>query len=206
MRSRLYFLVRHAESEDNAGVPGAGFDSPLTERGERQAADLKRWFAGKEVDRILSSPYRRALQTAQSIREASRAHCEVWPALGEHQIDMGEPLDKALLPFAGWTEAFPAFAPRDGVPRPELQPSFESHIQVFERALGCWEHIESTSTKGSSVTVVVSHGPFLAKFVLAFLAPEDPPAALIRHDNTHITVLERRGEGRIIHAMNAPPR
>src|SRR5882757_10552904 len=65
-------LVRHGQSEFNVvysktrvdpGIP----DPRLTEEGRRQALLAAERLAGRELTLILSSPYTRALQTAQII-------------------------------------------------------------------------------------------------------------------------------------------
>jgi probable phosphoglycerate mutase len=67
---RVCFLVRHGESTDNAagdrfsGVSNAG----LTDRGLRQAKATGVNLQGQGIDRIYSSPMRRALSTARDIQ------------------------------------------------------------------------------------------------------------------------------------------
>jgi broad specificity phosphatase PhoE len=76
------WVVRHGEStgnvaRDRAERSGAttididvrDADVPLSETGRRQAADLRRWLdqvpADRRPDAVLSSPYRRAVETAE---------------------------------------------------------------------------------------------------------------------------------------------
>jgi uncharacterized phosphatase len=66
---KMVYFVRHGESEANAAgiAAGSGLDAILTEDGERQAqkagVDLKR----KKIDLIVSSPMKRAMETANII-------------------------------------------------------------------------------------------------------------------------------------------
>jgi len=63
---KTLFLVRHAKSSrDDPAL--ADRDRPLNERGRHDAAAMARRLAGRgvEPDRLLSSPARRALSTAQ---------------------------------------------------------------------------------------------------------------------------------------------
>jgi len=65
---KLLFLVRHAKSSRDApSLPDR--DRPLNERGLRQAPEMGRLLAGRNVkpDVILSSPALRALTTAQLV-------------------------------------------------------------------------------------------------------------------------------------------
>ena len=68
---RLY-LVRHAQSEANAGLPGASRDCALTELGRRQAQAVAQRLARHRIDRVLASPYVRTLETAEAIRAGHR--------------------------------------------------------------------------------------------------------------------------------------
>jgi broad specificity phosphatase PhoE len=71
--NNLYF-VRHGESEANANKTLAGWtDSPLTKKGIRQAEDLGQDLSGKQMkfDHIISSPSRRAYDTAATIAKAT---------------------------------------------------------------------------------------------------------------------------------------
>jgi len=84
------WIVRHGQSAGNVArdaahraelerivIEGRDVDVPLSVLGEQQADALGRWFArGEEGDRpdvLISSPYRRALQTAWHFREAGGA-------------------------------------------------------------------------------------------------------------------------------------
>ena len=67
------YLVRHGESMGNAGLADTLCDElkndpPLTEKGERQADLLGRYFADLPLDALLASGMRRALQTAEAVR------------------------------------------------------------------------------------------------------------------------------------------
>lgn len=62
MNKKIY-IVRHCEA---TGQPP---ESPLTEKGLVQAADLAKFFSNKKIDRIISSPFLRAIQTIQSVSE-----------------------------------------------------------------------------------------------------------------------------------------
>ncbi|WP_349632580.1 histidine phosphatase family protein [Neobacillus sp. SuZ13] len=53
--------MRHCEAE------GQSLEAQLTERGVRQAADLTEFFADMKIDRIISSPYLRAIQSIERV-------------------------------------------------------------------------------------------------------------------------------------------
>jgi phosphohistidine phosphatase len=61
-------LWRHAEAKDTAG-PIADADRELTARGARQAQEIAEWLRRQRLREtlVLSSPARRAIQTAQTL-------------------------------------------------------------------------------------------------------------------------------------------
>jgi phosphohistidine phosphatase len=85
----MLWLLRHAEAAD--GFPDD--DRPLTDRGIRQAEAAGRALArlGTNIDACLSSPKRRALQTAQLACEPLGVEVTVDRRLS------GEPFDAAEL-------------------------------------------------------------------------------------------------------------
>ncbi|MGN6794750.1 MAG: histidine phosphatase family protein [Streptosporangiaceae bacterium] len=57
----LVYLLQHAEKEAGPGDPG------LTATGRAQAGRVARWLKGRDVQRLYSSPLRRARETADVI-------------------------------------------------------------------------------------------------------------------------------------------
>jgi len=89
-------LWRHAEAEEG----GEGMDDlqrPLTARGEKQAARMAAWLDRQLPDglRVLSSPARRAQQTAQALGRKFKLRAELLPD--------GSPQE--LLELAQWPRA-----------------------------------------------------------------------------------------------------
>lgn len=82
----MIWLLRHAEAAD--GQPDD--QRPLTERGMLQAEAAGRALAylGEQFDVCLSSPKRRALQTAELACEPLGVQVTVEPALGGEPIDV----------------------------------------------------------------------------------------------------------------------
>src|SRR5436305_9765931 len=84
----MLWLLRHAEAAD--GEPDD--ERPLTERGVAQAEAAGRALAylGVEIDACLSSPKRRALQTAERVCEPLGIEVTVEPALAGEPFDVRE--------------------------------------------------------------------------------------------------------------------
>src|SRR5438270_5832447 len=84
----MIWLLRHAEAAD--GQPDD--QRPLTERGilQSEAAGRALAYLGEEIDICLSSPKRRALQTAELACEPLGVTVSIEPALGGEPFDMRE--------------------------------------------------------------------------------------------------------------------
>lgn len=60
------FLIRHAESENNARPPYQRVEDPsITAIGRLQADSLSRWIRALRTDALVTSPFRRTLQTSR---------------------------------------------------------------------------------------------------------------------------------------------
>jgi broad specificity phosphatase PhoE len=77
------WCLRHGEPEANAGVPGVGNDSRLTELGRRQAVDVAQELAAEPIVAVYSSMALRARQTAALLATARRLDVTPLPELVE---------------------------------------------------------------------------------------------------------------------------
>jgi broad specificity phosphatase PhoE len=92
-------LLRHGQSEFNVvysrarvdpGIP----DPRLTPDGRRQAAEAAARLGPHRLERLVSSPYTRALETATIVAEALGLAIEIEPLVREHCLfhcDIGSP-------------------------------------------------------------------------------------------------------------------
>jgi len=80
-------LVRHAEPQRIAPGRGVPADPGLTDLGHDQAARLADWLAPERVDAVLSSPMRRAQETATPIAVAHGLDIEIVPGLIEYDAN-----------------------------------------------------------------------------------------------------------------------
>jgi probable phosphoglycerate mutase len=78
--------VRHAEPERVAPGTGIPANPPLTPRGRAQAQRLADWLAHEHVDAVVSSPQRRAIETAEPIAAAHALRVEVVDGLVEYDV------------------------------------------------------------------------------------------------------------------------
>lgn len=78
-------LVRHAEPVRVApGESDGPVDPPLSEQGRDQARRLARWLAAEPVDHVVTSPMRRAVETAAPLADALGREPEVDDRIGEY--------------------------------------------------------------------------------------------------------------------------
>ena len=73
------YLIRHAESENNAKpIYQRIEDPPITAVGRLQAERLAGWVETLKIDTLITSPVLRALQTTRRITDATGQHVNVW--------------------------------------------------------------------------------------------------------------------------------
>ena len=89
------YVVRHAKAGVRSAWTGPDEVRPLTRRGRKQAHRLVERFQGLEIERILSSPYLRCIQTVEPLGQARGLPVEAAPALRE-----GASVDELLLAVA----------------------------------------------------------------------------------------------------------
>ena len=104
-RTRV-FLIRHAHAYDGQGLQMQ--DSELSKEGLWQAKQLSKRLKAVPVDKIYSSPTKRALQTARIVAKAhphakikvedylQELFWEFWPELGHFHYDHAQELETKL--------------------------------------------------------------------------------------------------------------
>jgi broad specificity phosphatase PhoE len=181
-----FFFVRHGESEANAAHRFSGrTDSPLTERGRKQAEVVAAALDAVPFDRIVATPLSRSLDTALVIGRRRKMPVDVVDDLIE--IDVGDRTGATFDEVAGlpdWKE--------DGF---VAWPNGETLEQVLERALRALRRIHRESDGGT--VLVIGHGGvtrILVSHFLGILPKLDHSPAT----NTNVTVIVTDGEtGRV---------
>ncbi|TLU74593.1 histidine phosphatase family protein [Lichenicoccus roseus] len=182
-------VLRHCQSEFNLHFtrtkcdPGI-VDPVLTPLGEEQAAQAAAALAGQRIDRILVSPYTRALQTAAPIARERGVAPVVTPLIGERcafVCDIGTPasqlarrwpdIDFSHLEEVWWPQAT------------EQEEHVVARAEQFRR--------EAVALPQLAMTLVVSHWGFLLALsgsslqngaFLRIDAQQRPPSPLVwRH-------------------------
>ena len=177
-----FYFIRHGESEGNAAGRFTGqTDSPLTERGRRQAQAIADELASVKFDRIVSSDLSRTRDTADAIANRQGLRVEVFPELREIDVGdrTGKPFDEARgLP--NWSD--------DGF---VAWPGGEMLDEVVTRVLGAIERL--TRESPGKTILVVGHGGvnrILLSHFLGILPKLDRTPA----PNTNISVVHTDGK------------
>ncbi len=190
------FLIRHGESEAAAGS-SEEIDCALTAAGLAQAGAVAAALAPGGVTRILSSPFRRCLQTAEVLRRVTGAPAELYPALHEHHHAPYPPGDWPLPGKSEIAAAFPDFAvPRD-MPEthwaavPEDRDRFWKRISAAAR-----EVLLRFGGRGDARVALVTHGAAASVFVQAFCQWPNPLRVGVQVDPGSISILRVEPDGR----------
>ena len=78
------YLIRHAESENNAKPERLRVeDPPISSLGRQQAKCLGQWVRTLTVDTLITSPFLRTLETTREIVNGATHHVHVWHDLFE---------------------------------------------------------------------------------------------------------------------------
>ena len=139
------YLVRHGETPLNAARILQHPDTPLSERGVKQAGRVGQRLASAGVDTVLTSDYARARATADAIGGATGAPIEVEPLLRERNFGVHRGCAYDALEVD-------VFAP-DYHP-----PGGESASQFETRVAGAWAAVRAAAARVRGPIAVVSHG------------------------------------------------
>jgi 2,3-bisphosphoglycerate-dependent phosphoglycerate mutase len=164
---KTVYLVRHAESLGNVGPIRQGPDTPLSEKGVKQAKLLAERFKHIHVDKVLVSPFLRTKQTAEAIAEVLQKEHEFNDSLIERLrpskvigVDKNHPdsleVDRVLA---------------ENFHDPEFRYSDEeTFADLKRRALSV---LDQLSKSDAEHILVVTHGVFLRMLAACVVLGED---------------------------------
>jgi broad specificity phosphatase PhoE len=164
-----FFLVRHGETADNLQMRYLGMrDEPLTNNGIAQARQAAAALAQLPIDFIITSPLRRAADTAVLIQKGCGIELRVDRRLAEGSFGRWEGLTRSEVleldsreaeRLARW-ESDASFAP----------PGGEAFDKVQERIVGLADQLKN-EFEGSSIVLVSHVGPIKALIAAALKIP-----------------------------------
>jgi broad specificity phosphatase PhoE len=160
MEEKRIFLARHGETLHNAALAVESYEDAdhLSDRGWEQSRRLGRLLAGREVERIVTSPLPRARETAEAVNEVLRTTIEEDGRL--HEI-----VPPATGGYVGEEEAehWSAYMARHADDPGYSRGGAESFEVVMSRVRAVVDSLEERA--GS---LLVSHAGFL-RFVMGYL-------------------------------------
>jgi probable phosphoglycerate mutase len=139
------YLIRHGETPGNANRVVQTPEVPLSPRGLEQAKRLGQRLSTLGVARILASDLRRAVMTAECLREACAAPLELDPLLQERNLGAvrGTPYAELRVDIFA-----PDFAPPEG----------ETWDRFHERVDRAWQRVVAEAGSARGHLAVVTHG------------------------------------------------
>ena len=179
-------FVRHAQSVSNAASiwQGQG-DSPLSETGRAQVADLRGALRGQAYDLAISSDLSRAAHTARALGREVR-HDRRW-----REIDVGAWEGLSMEQVA---ERFPEQIAALRERRTFAIGGGESWPEVFARADAALERLRD-ELDGGGRAIVFTHGGIIAAILAGLLGVRDAfPWPLGRMRNTGRTTVRFDGD------------
>jgi broad specificity phosphatase PhoE len=156
--TRVIWLARHGNREDfvdpgwreRAPLPD---DPPLSADGVEQARRLARRLRGEPVGAIYTSPFLRAVQTADAVAEALGLRIRVEPGFGEHLNPEWFPRHPELHPISELTRRYPRIDPEY---RPSVVPTYpETTAEAHRRAA---QTVASIAGQSATPVLFVGHG------------------------------------------------
>jgi 2,3-bisphosphoglycerate-dependent phosphoglycerate mutase len=197
------YLIRHAESENNARPAYQRVEDPsITPVGRLQAEALAQWTRSMKIDVLVTSPFRRSLQTSRMVSEVSQpGEAMIWhdvferggcylgygntniqgrPGLGRSSIQTELPIAKIddSITEAGW------WAGKGKETDEETEHRAGAVIRRF---------VETFGPSGTSV-IAVLHADFIRTMLAQMLHPTADANLFGPLRNTGITKVDFDGQ------------
>ena len=187
--SRTIWLVRHGETEwSRSGAHTGRTDIPLTETGREKAAAVGRWFAGRPLALVLSSPLSRALDTCKLAGYGDHAELDhdllEWD-YGDYEGRTTSEIRKERPDWSLWV---------DGVPHGE------TIAQVSTRA----DRVISRVLREEGDVALFAHGHILRILTARWLDLEPDAGRLFALATASVSGLGYERETRVITQWNLP--
>ena len=188
----LLYLVRHGATPANEQRPyvlqGHGIDPSLSATGRRQAEAVAEFLDDRPLDVVLSSPMKRARETAGAIAAPHGIAPGVLEAISECDVGRWEGRDWGAI-MEDDTEAYHLFMDD---PATHGYPEGESYADVLDRGGGPLDGVLA-GHRGQTVAVV-AHNIVNRVYVARLMGWPLSRAREIRQDNTGINVIRGRDD------------
>ena len=196
------YLIRHAESENNARPGYQRVEDPaITAVGRLQADHLASWTRTLKIDFLITSPFLRTLQTTKPVSDAGTLPVAVWHHVyerggcyrgyGENAREGGPGLGRSAilghLPCATVDETILETGWWGGRDR-------ETETETIERARMVVERFSKTFGSNGQTVVAIVHAEFKRQLLVEMLSGIANPKAFGPLCNTGITKLTYDGQ------------
>ncbi|WP_210365814.1 histidine phosphatase family protein [Bacillus sp. REN3] len=146
MTKKMY-VVRHCEARGQAA------EAQLTEQGEKQAEFLAEFFSDKKIDRIVSSPFLRAIQSVEPLSRKTNIKIEIDDRLSERILSTTDLPD--------WYEKL-----KETFNDEELKfEGGESSLEAMNRIVSVVDEVFKSETES---TLIVTHGNIMSLLLKNF--------------------------------------
>jgi len=191
-------LIRHGETYWNRErrIQGGGSDTELSEVGLKQARIVTSFLKGENVAAIISSPLKRALDTAKAIAGQHQLPVEVEAGLREIEVGELEGLSLSDLTttfsqylLGNWQEV-----------GSQRLPGGESFVELQQRSWACIEGLLAEHKDGT--VVIVSHYFVIIAIIFRALGFPLDYLTKFRIDTGGVSILEFGERGTRLVAFN----
>lgn len=135
------YVIRHCEAQGQSSA------APLTEDGFHQAEDLADFFADIKIDRIIASPFSRAIQTIEPLSKRKNIN-----------IGIDERLSERILS----TRDLPDWYKKLQATFTDMELKFEGGESSSEAMKRIVHVVEETFQSHAEHSIIVSHGNIIA--------------------------------------------
>ncbi len=157
------YLVRHAQSKSNVGDISSSKDTEITKIGRVQAKRLAKYLVNNmKIDLILTSPYKRTIQTLEAIKEYGyKGEIVVEPLLRERSKGIYE--GRPRIEFIKKLKEL-------NIDEYSFRPQGEENCEdVHKRMEEFWEKLKRYYKKGYKHILIISHNFTITRLILVIL-------------------------------------
>ena len=171
------YLLRHAETVFNATRVVQPADTPLSERGCRQAERLAARLATAGIRRIRTSDLPRARATAAALARTTGVPLELDPDLQERNY--------------GAIRGTPYVELREDIFGPDyVPPAGESWATFHARVDRAWTRLVAEPGTGDEIIAVVTHGLVCWSILSRHVLVDPSPCTSMRFANTSVSIVD----------------
>jgi len=185
-------FIRHGQSGAEHGLPEEG---TLTAEGIRQAELAGQALVGQGIERLFSSPYPRAMQTALNVSRKIGLPVEIRHRMHE-KTGPGQRATKSEI-----AEKFPQFIIPKDMPEIWWPDHEESWHDVYERVRPVLEEFRSLEGKHERIAAV-AHGGSIDAMISHWVRCPPMQQSRFYHHNCAFTLVSYRDGRARIHYVN----